>query len=1428
MTTLDGIAIVGMAGRFPGARSVAAFWDNLLAGVESISFFSREELAAAGVPAKALAHPGYVGASAVLADFDRFDAGFFGFTPREAALLDPQARLFMECAWEALEHAGYAPDAFDGLIGLYGGVGAGRYFMRNVLPAAAQLDGAGAYQAMIANDKDFVPPWVSYKLNLRGPSVAVQTACSTSLVAVHMAAQSLLAQECDIAIAGGVSLALDDKAGYIHEPGGILSPDGHCRPFDARAQGTVHGSGAAIVVLRRLEDAVASGDAIVAVIKGSAINNDGAMKVGFTAPGADGQAEVIAMAQALAAVDPGTIGMVVGHGTGTPVGDPIEVAALTRVFRRQTDRTGYCALGSLKGNVGHLDAAAGAAGLIKAALAVEHGRIPPTLHFERPNPLCDLPATPFFVNADTRDWPVPDGPRRAAVSSFGIGGTNAHVVLEQAPAQRASGASRPWQIVPLSAHTPTALEAATVALADALDRDEPPSLADVAYTLAIGRQAREHRRVVIGRDVDDALDRLDAGDAARVFTGVAPAMERPIAFMFPGQGSQHVGMAGGLYDDEPFFRQELDRCAAIVRRTSGLDLIAVLYPRADGQAQDAAALDRTDVCHLALFSVEFALARFLMSLGVTPAGLIGHSVGEYVAACLAGVFTLEDALAVIAARGRIVMALPAGGGMLAVSAAEADVKALVDPARVSIAVVNGPHACVVAGRVAELESLAQLLDERGVLHRRLDVAEAFHSHLMDEALPAFRDVMRGITLGTPSIPFISNVTGTWIRAEEAVDPEYWVRQLRRTVVFGDGLREILKDPLRIAIEVGPGRTLQGLALQQRARGSQHDIIAALPDARDRRSCAEALALALGRCWIAGVRLDWPAYYGREIRNRVHLPTTPFERTKHWIDAPAVAPIDATRRDFADWFYTPAWRQAPVAARGGYYDESRSWLLVGDAVPLMSALAAALRGRGQRVTLAAPGDAPPPVALDHVVCFSPDYPRLVRTIQAVSDSAAAHPLVLDVIQPCVHAVTGDEALDPANATGIGAALVAPLEIHGLRCRTIDVVPDLEGEALTALVEQLLREFGMPPGGEPVALRGRFRWVLGHSRVDPPGNGASRLRERGVYWITGGTGGIGLTLAEHLARTRRARLVLTNRTLPARGDRRSERIRAMEAAGAEVLLLAADVTSVEAMQRAADEVEARFGELHGVIHAAGVAGGRLMALQDPEGAAAVMAPKIAGAINLAAAADRFHPDFLLFCSSLGVQIGTAGQADYTGGNAFLDAFARTRRAAGLPAIAVNWDRWREVGMAAAIADTDAIGPDEGVRAFEAILGLDLPQVVVSTVDLATRLTAARTIERSSAGAAHDRPALSTDYVTPATAAEAAVAAIWREILGLARVGLDDNFFELGGDSLTALRFTTLYRERANITLPVTALYAAPTIRRLLGGTAAAAAAAPALGR
>ncbi|HSL84569.1 MAG TPA: type I polyketide synthase, partial [Thermoanaerobaculia bacterium] len=773
------VAVIGMAGRFPGAGSCAELWRRLRAGEECVARFSKEELAAAGVAPELLDDPRYVPAAGFLDGADLFDADFFGVTAREAELMDPQHRLFLECAWEALEDAGHAPERIPGRVGVFAGVGMNTYLLQAGL--GAELGTAARYQAFVGNDKDFVPTRVSYKLDLRGPSVNVQTACSSSLVAVHLACRSLLDGECDMALAGGVTVRVPLREGYLHEEGGIPSPDGHCRPFDAAAAGTVFGSGVGIVVLKPLERALADGDAVRAVIRGSAVNNDGAGKIGYTAPSVSGQAAVVREALAVAGVEPATVSYVEAHGTGTALGDPVEVAALHEAFGPGL-LPGSCALGSVKGNLGHLDTAAGVAGLIKAVKALEEGEIPGTLHFREPSPELGLEAGPFHVPAGLAPWSRNGSPRRAGVSSFGIGGTNAHLVLEEAPARPEHRPSRPSKLLVLSARSAQALEAATARLAERLREAAGAGgaaradLADVAFTLQTGRRRFSHRRALVAADPEDALAALDGAtpfDRERLLDRVDEARERPVAFLFPGQGAQHPGMARGLYETEPAFRRELDACADHLEPRLGLDLRRALF--AEGE-EAAGALRRTELAQPALFAVEHALARLWMSWGVTPSAMLGHSVGEYVAACLAGVFSLEDALDLVAVRGRLMQAMPRGA-MLAVDAPEKEAAGLLGP-ELALAAVNGPGASVVAGPEGAVRALEERLSRNGVRARRLHTSHAFHSPLMAGAVEGLVAEVGRIGPRPPERPFLSNVTGTWITAAHATDTTYWGRQLR--------------------------------------------------------------------------------------------------------------------------------------------------------------------------------------------------------------------------------------------------------------------------------------------------------------------------------------------------------------------------------------------------------------------------------------------------------------------------------------------------------------------------------------------------------------------------------------------------------------------------------------------------------------------------
>jgi len=1328
--SLPAIAVIGMSGRFPGARNVDEFWRNLCEGVEAISHFEPSELEISG-DAAVIHDSRYVSCKAILEDVELFDASFFGYTPREAELADPQQRLFLQCAWEALENAGYDPQRYTGSIGLFGGSSFNHYLLVNLLSNRELIDSSGFLQTSIRNRTDHLTTNVAYKLNLKGPCVTVQTACSTSLVAAHMASQSLLNHECDIALAGGSSLSLPQKAGYLYQEGGILSPDGHCRAFDAKAQGTVTGSGVGIVVLKRLEDALADRDNIDAVILGSAIGNDGSSKVGYTAPSIDGQAQVIAEAQAVAGVEADSITYVEAHGTGTKMGDPIEVAALHQVFKERTQRKGFCALGSVKTNIGHLDTAAGVAGLIKTILSLKHKSIPPSLNFEQPNPEIDFTNSPFFVNTSLRAWNS-QKPRRAGVSSFGIGGTNAHLVLQEAPAFEPAQTSRPYQLLVLSARTSTALESATTNLASAIEGHPELNIADVAFTLQAGRREFNHRRAVVCRDRDDALQALRTLDPRRATTGFYEPKRRPVTFMFPGQGAQYINMAKGLYSTEPGFRRHLDDCANELQNyKSGLDIRDVLFPANETDASAATArLNQTEVTQPALFVIEYALAQLWIEWGVQPEVMIGHSIGEYVAACLAGVLSVHDALMLIATRGRLMQALPAGG-MVVVPLSEEDVRPMLKDG-LCLAAVNGPAFCVISGPTEAIQKVQEELTAKAVACRRLSTSHAFHSSMMDPVLESFAGVCRKVDFEAPRIPYLSNLSGTWITKEQATDPGYWVRHLRETVRFADGIRELVKDPDSVLLEVGPGRTLATLARWNPYRAAGQVVLNSVRHPDDRVDDLAFLLTTMGKLWLAGVSVDWAGFHAGEQRRRVPLPTYPFEPQRYWIEPRKethglATPSKTQKRDsVTDWLYSPGWRRIPALSRHSS-EESGRFLIFMDQHQVGERLIAALKARGCEVLSVTPGanfagdgrnfSIRPGAAEDYQALFndletSGRFPtKIVHLWNLVradgSRETAGNAFDLSFMSPVFIAqaigalgakagftelllvsnllceVTGNPVVAPERALLTGPCRVIPQEYGNIRCRQIDLDVTLNQDPENEAVSRLEVEIISSPTDSIVAHRNGHRWVPTYEALQMDSSSSPLpVRPRGTYLITGGLGGLGLVFAEQLAEAAQARLVLTARSSFPKREHWEEwleehsiddpvsakihKLQSLENMGANLMILSADAADETQMKSAIEAARRTFGAINGVIHAAGVPGGGVIQLKTRESAWQVIAPKVNGTKVLASLLRNEALDFFVACSSRSSILGGFGQADYCAANAFLDAFAHSSGTAGLPSV------------------------------------------------------------------------------------------------------------------------------------------------------------------
>jgi acyl transferase domain-containing protein/acyl carrier protein len=1510
------IAIIGMAGRFPGAKTIDKFWQNLQSGVESISFFTDEELLSAGTDPAVLSDPNFVKARAVLEDIDLFDASFFGFNPREAEITDPQHRLFLECAWEALEATGYNSETDNSSIGVYAGTSLSDYIL-NVYLNQNVINSVDPFQLGIGGDKDFLTTRVSYKLNLEGPSYTVQTACSTSLVAIHLACQSLLNGECDMALAGGVSISSSRKTGYFYKEGGISSPDGHCRAFDAKAQGTVSGEGVGIIVLKRLEDALTDGDFIHAVIKGSAVNNDGFHKVSYTAPRIDSQAKVIRTAQVLAEVEPETITYIETHGTGTPLGDPIEIAALTQAFRAGTDKKGFCAIGSVKTNIGHLDAAAGVAGLIKTVLALKHKQIPPSLHFETANPQIDFANSPFYVNTRLSEWKTNGTSRRAGVSSFGIGGTNAHVIVEEAPQQEPSRTSRPRQLLTLSAKTSSALETATVNLAEYLKQRPDLNLADVAYTLQMGRRAFAHRRTVVCQDIQDAVSALD--DSKRVFTNIQETSVQPVAFMFTGLGTHYLNMAWELYQVEPRFREQIDDCCKFLQSLVGLDLRDVIYPsrnrvseasqasnptqskpssgfdlrkmlgRDEGPLDEATQkLNQTYITQPAVFVIEYALAQLWRSWGIHPVGMIGYSIGEYVAACLAGVLSLEDAMTLVAKRAQLIQHLPSGA-MLAVPLSEDEVRPLLSK-HLSLSAINGSELCVIAGATESVDELESHLSERGLVCRRLVTSHAFHSHMMEPIAASFIKLVQTVNLQPPKIPYLSNVTGTWITAAEATDPSYWTKHLCEPVRFADGVNQLWKEHNPILLEVGPGQTLSSLALQclESQQVADKVVLSSLRYAYDRQSDLSFLLNTLGQLWLSGVQIDWSGFYADERRHRIPLPTYPFERQRYWIEpqkseqaAPTGQASLEKRSDLAGWFYIPTWKQSMLPGSfepGKLVAQKQCWLVFTDECGIGSQLierlkhenqdVIAVRGGGQfcrsseweyvinprqendynallqdlhsrnqlpKVIVHAWSVQPHEQAPSGIERFKETQPlgfySLLFLAKSLGKQLVTDPLQIWVLSNKMQAVESTDVLCPEKATVLGLCNVIPQEYTNITCHSIDfVLPESGSQQEERLVDQLVVELTAPSSDLTIAYRGNHRWIRDYEpvRLEDKIGCPTRLREDGVYLITGGLGKLGLMLAEYLADRVQAKLVLLGRSgLPAKQeweqwlathdeqDKVSTRIRKMqqlEKLGAEVLVISADVANETQMQAAIQQSEERFGRIHGIIHAAGIVEqDSLRAISETDYAACELhfQPKVHGLYTLEKVLQGREFDFCLLISSVSSILGGLGFTAYSSANIFLDAFAHQQNQ-------LNSNHWHSTNWY--LIDNS----EETTEAFQRILSSSLvPQIAISQIDLKIqfdrwikrktwqRPEVAKGVEATPSLHPRPRSNLRNPYVAPRSETEFRIAKCYQELLGIEQIGIYDNFFDLGGNSLLATQIMSRIRDDFQIDLSLRHFFETPTV-------------------
>ncbi|MEV6927477.1 SDR family oxidoreductase, partial [Dactylosporangium sp. NPDC051485] len=1468
------IAIVGLACRFPGAADAAEFWDRLLAGDELIGPSPDcEDRKPEG---------GWVCAHGPIAHFDRFDAAFFGYSAREAEVLDPQQRVFLELSWEALEDAGIDPERTAAPVGVFAGTGHNGYLLHNVLPHRQRLDPSGrlsqllggsldALHLLVANDKDFLAPRVSYRLNLTGPSITVQTGCSTSLVAVHLAVQSLRSGECGVALAGGVSIRVPHGRGYLFESGGITSPDGHCRPFDADAAGTVFTSGAGVVVLKRVTDALRDGDSIYAVIRGSAVNNDGATKIGFTAPSVTGHAEVVRRALADAAVSPASIGYVEAHGTATTLGDPVEIAALSTPYSGASTAGGQCLIGSVKGNIGHTDVAAGVASLIKVALAVRDGVVPPSINFERPNREIDFGATPFTVVTRRTHWE--GSPRLAGVSSLGVGGTNAHLILEQPPSIPHAEPPETPQLFVASAPSAERLDRVVAVLHPVTQAASAAVLAAAAHTLRTGRRQFPHRHYwLVG--AGQAAEPIRAAGGGRLSD--APPK---IAFLFPGQGMQYTGMGRYLYQHEGAYRQAFDECGDLLRHLMRLDLREAVM----GQpSHEPSPLASTEVAQPALFAVMYALASTLLRWGLRPDVMAGHSLGEVVAATVAGVFSLDDALRFVAARGAA-MAACAPGAMLAVRAAPADGQQTL-PAGLTIAAMNGPRDIVVTGPQEAIAQYANDCRRRNWAIRPLASNRAFHSPAMLPVADALKAVLEGVALREPQLPIMSTVTGDML-GTEAADPSYWIDQAIRPVLFGAAVDRIAQLGRPLMVEVGPGDALTGLARRAVGRGTM--TVAPIIGCETSETAERAAILdAIGGLWQAGAEIDWPRLELLGGARKTSLPTYPFDRQRYWLDPPDLldppgpgVPGEASdgtaAAQAADGEITvliPGWsrrllRPAPATVERA---PSADLLIYADPgefvngqilVDRLSCGATVRVRRGDRFDRLGPDEfvADPTAEDDHRQLFA----MLAREGRSVSRVLFAWPLTRQQTGSSRHA-------DPA---GLFRSLLfayrgwrrAFPSAHG----TIDVLgqngcavldtdsPDPTGALLTGLVtvigqeDQLVdvRYIDLDPYGParldergnagPVldamladrpriaAVRGRHLWVPEYQPTPiPEPDDAGRQR---TWVILGGLGRLGLLIAEHLATTSRDRLVLASRTDPgpsAVADRSNglrDVLRRAHTAD-RIRTARVDVTRRPDIDRLLDTVETEWGRIDYIVHAAGVTGSAAtvpVTEMDWRRAEEVLRPKTIGVVALDEALSGRDFDRCILFSSSSAILGGLGLGAYAAANASLDAFAAMKQNGGDERwMSINWDAW-----AGTTTSPESLGSHAEIPTHAAVAALTrlarlshCTQAMVVSGDFDTRrrswtrpappVTGQQSEERTPAS--HPAAGGTADPAETATLTQ--LAAIWTDVLGQHDISPSDRFRDLGGDSLAATRVAARIRHRFAVEVPLRQMLKARTLADL----------------
>lgn len=1436
------IAVIGMAVKIPGANNIADFWENLQNGTESISHFSEEELKATGVSKLLLKNKNYVRANSYMENREFFDASFFGYLPDEAKLMDPQTRILHEVVWSALEDAACDPFRYKGLIGLFTGARTNVNWQAFSMLSNNKID---EYTAAYLRDKDFASSLIAHKLNLKGGANAINTACSTSLVAIHQACTSLLSGNCTVALAGGVSINSIKKEGYLYQDGMIMSQDGHNRTFDSSASGTVNGEGAGVVVLKKLSDALKDGDNIISIIKGSAINNDGSRKVGFTAPSVDGQIEVIKMAQRRAGVQPDEISYVEAHGTATKLGDPIEVEALSQIFGFSENK--YCALGSVKSNIGHLDAAAGIAGFIKTALCLKNKKLVPSLHFNELNPNINFENTPFYVSTALKTWESESSTLKAGVSSFGIGGTNAHVILQEPPAVHNSQKKNKNDIIVLSAKTEKALDNQLSNLVSFLNKNQEVSVEDLSWTLQKGRSQFDFRAALVNDESESLADKIQSGIKKNIHKAKAKSSQK-LVFMYPGQGTQYINMAKGLYEDEFIFRKEMDSCLDTMEKITGESYKNVLFPDSE-EGKDI--INQTKYAQPLLFSIEYALTRLLNHYGVKPDILIGHSIGEYTAACISGVLALEDALSLVIHRGKIIQRLPKGS-MLSVDLSASKVTEHLRKG-VSIAAVNTQESCVLSGEDNVISELYDYFEQNGIKSQKLKTSHAFHSEMMLPGLKEYAQKVSEITVGTPAVPYYSNLTGKLISSSDLENAAYWSDHILKTVNFSAALQDMMQQDNLIFIEVGPGKTLSNFVRQHQQKSISINV---LRHPKEEEEDKKYFASSIAKLWTNGVNIDWDQFHADAKRQKISLPTYPFEKTKYSIGEDvyeivsnnALIPKMEKNENISEWTYEPSWKKIRLTADETVIEDHFKYLFFADSSNVTSEVIKKIQDSQNVIkvskgieftkvsdqeyiinpesyndyaslfrTLKEQGFVPNKIghlwnvsASEEIniltreyvsAAFKEGYYSLLHIAKSIGEFFPSKLIDIMVVSSGVSAVTASEVINPVKGAIIGVVATIPKEYLNVNCKHVDI--DISSGLDNPLITNLYHEVFEDKTVKSIALRGRDRWVefYGAVKYNPVKKEPVSIKKDSVYLITGGIGGMGLAFGKYLIENFNAKLILVGRR-----EETPEVTSKLKEFGGEVLYISADISETEDLRLKVTQAEAILGNVQGVIHTAGVidyAGiiqNRLIEENEK-----VFASKVYGTLALHEIFKDKNLDFMILCSSISSYAAPFGEVGYTSACIFQNKFAQHFSNTAKEVISIGWDTWSDTGMALeAVKNMSAIekeqslnhgiSTEEGLEVFHRLIANTALRQTVSDFIVSTRniemfsfdfnnyLNFSNEIETDATAAIETL----LDLDESATQTERRILELFSSFFGHSGIGLDDDFFELGGDSLKAMSF------------------------------------------